>query len=173
MTVGTDSERQGLAERPWGATPRKPGVPPRQQKLRPLLREQADALQQPDDLVPEQQLGRGLVDEGDRNPPSPSRPAPARHQRVHVRVPVCKIACGLNDCDHSRPDPLVAGRRARQLEHRLPRRQRQPAEQSIRMGTDQNTYLSPSWISRGARVAVHVPNLGFPTGLALSTELTS
>jgi hypothetical protein len=48
---------------------------------------------------------------------------------VHVRVPVAQVAGGLDDGDHPGPHPLVAGRRAHQLEHGFPGRQRQPAEE--------------------------------------------
>jgi hypothetical protein len=50
-----------------------------------------------------------LIDEGNRDPLTVPRPAAARHQRVHVRVPVAQVARSLDDGDHPRPHPLVAG----------------------------------------------------------------
>ena len=44
-----------------------------------------------------------------------------------VPMLVARVAGGLDDGDHPRPHPLVAGRRAHQLEHSFPGRQRQPA----------------------------------------------
>ena len=128
MTVGTDSERQGLAERPKEATPRKARVPPGQQEFGPLLRQQPDALQQANHLVPEKKLCRMLIDESDRNPLALLRPNPTRHQGMDMRMPVRQVARALNDSHHPRPY-LVAGRLTHQLVNSLPGSSSEPAEQ--------------------------------------------
>ena len=61
---------------------------PGEQKAGAVLVEQAGALQEADELVPEELLGRGGVDLGHGRPVAGGGPAAAGEEGVHVRVEV-------------------------------------------------------------------------------------
>ena len=98
-------------------------VPPRQQKLDPLLAQQPSAAEQTQHLVAEQLLRRSLVHVRHRNPLPGGGPASPGHKRVHVGVKVRPVPKCLDHRDHPGPKGLLLpGRRRQELLHRLRRR---------------------------------------------------